>query len=159
MVVLGSVPVEALTLATVDEDGNPAYAMIPATPGSFAYFEELWVQLESDPGDGDPPGGEPVDGVPTTQPDCYQAAIDDCGEEPSCNPSTEGPGIQECMRAAGCRQEKCSWASCVEVSVEACENGYDGTLGEGGDHAIGNTVCAATYLLEIMLCLPDFLRK
>lgn len=70
-----------------------------------------------------------------------------CGDEPPCNPSPEYPGIQECMRAAECRGDKCLWAACVLYGG----GGFWKSLRYAGAVA----ACAAVLAAEITTCLPS----
>lgn len=70
-----------------------------------------------------------------------------CGDEPPCNPSPEYPGIQECMRAAECRGDKCLWAACVLYGG----GGFWKSLRYAGAVA----ACAAVLTAEMTTCLPS----
>ena len=75
-------------------------------------------------------------------------AAGDCGNEPACNPNSEGEGIQECMRAADCREEKCLWAACILYTDHWWQKPrYIGAV----------LACAAVHITETTLCLPTSL--
>jgi hypothetical protein len=65
--------------------------------------------------------------------------------EPDCEPSVQTEGVQECMRAAECRADKCHWAACV--NWEAGGNFFK-WVGQ-------NLACGAVADLEIAGCLSS----
>lgn len=69
----------------------------------------------------------------------------DCGDEPDCEPNSQGEGIQECMRAAECRADKCGWAACVL---------YSGKWWLIPRYAGAIAACAAVLTIELVACLP-----
>ncbi len=79
---------------------------------------------------------------------CPERLPPPCGDEPACNPATEFPGIQECLRAADCRRLKCHWAACVN-----CHDGNGCTRWERVVWVAQNLACAQVSLLETAGCL------
>lgn len=67
--------------------------------------------------------------------------------EPDCESNSQGEGIQECARAAGCRMKKCEWNACMEFE----ENG-----GFGGGLIFAGKVaaCVVMYSVEGVACVP-----
>lgn len=77
-----------------------------------------------------------------------EVAATDCGNEPDCSPHAEYEGIQECLRAADCRAEKCAWAACVL---------YKQHWWQAPRYAGAMLACAAVHITESALCLPTSL--
>lgn len=77
--------------------------------------------------------------------DARAAYANDCGDEPDCEPNSQGEGIQECMRAAECRADKCGWAACVL---------YGGSWWLAPRYAGALAACAAVLAIELVACLP-----
>lgn len=75
-------------------------------------------------------------------------AATDCGDEPPCSPHAEYEGIQECLRAADCRAEKCAWAACVL---------YKQHWWQAPRYAAAMLACATVHITESALCLPTSL--
>ena len=78
-----------------------------------------------------------------------EAASYPCNDytEPACNPSETVPGIQDCMRAAMCRSDKCHWAACIELNSGGTWFGWIGA----------NLACGAVTDLELTGCLRKFI--
>jgi hypothetical protein len=75
----------------------------------------------------------------------YAASASDCGDEPDCEANSQGEGIQECLRAAGCRLHKCIWAACVL---------YTDKWWKWPRAVAAAAACEAVYVLEAAACLP-----
>jgi VCBS repeat protein len=88
-------------------------------------------------------------------PDCPGRGAGDqpCDDytEPECEPDSDGDGIQECMRAANCRAEKCHWAACIEYE----DGGW--LLTRRLRWAAQNAACGAVHGMELSGCLAAVL--
>jgi hypothetical protein len=78
-------------------------------------------------------------------PDCPESSSGPCNDytEPDCDPDPQFSGIQECMRAAKCRQKKCHWAACIHYHM----GGFWTTW------FAQNTTCGLVADLELAGCI------
>lgn len=63
---------------------------------------------------------------------------------PSCSPSPAFPGIQECIRAAACRNISCEWAACINYLF-------------GGSYVtwhLQTRSCSVLQIIETLECFP-----
>ncbi len=79
---------------------------------------------------------------------CPEQLPPPCGAEPACNPAPAFPGIQECLRAADCRRQKCHWAACVN-----CHDGNGCSAWERIVWVGANLACAYANQLEVAGCV------
>lgn len=83
---------------------------------------------------------------------CTEQGSEPCNNytEPDCDPTPAFPGIQECMRAAGCRSGKCHWAACIE-----CHDGNGCHWYERPRWVAENLACGAVTDAELAGCLVE----
>lgn len=137
-----TLPGSALAIVTADFDANGADDTFLTTANSNVIYRIA-----------DAASGYALSTIDATgygaatdlKPQAYAAS--DCGDEPDCDVNA-GPGIQECMRAADCRAEKCAWAACVLYTEHWWQYPrYAGAM----------AACAAVHIVETTLCLPTSL--